>query len=205
MTVEPDVAPRTGTHSTELRSRILREATKLFANKGYAATSVREVVEASGCTKPALYYYFKSKDALFLEAIRAETAATTRILEQSMPHGGGAMRDFMTRGLEAYLEHVHSNPMGMRLLLRAELQRDEGQPIFDFDSLRTLHLQMLLQVLSYGVTTREVRSDVNLEDAAFALAGMVEQRMQLWLAGVPFPPDLPDRVLGLLFHGVAPR
>ena len=205
MTVPSEAtSPRPSAPTSELRTRILREATRLFAEKGYAATSVREVVEASGCTKPALYYYFKSKDALFLEAIHAETEASTHIIVQSMPSGDvTTVRAGMKRGLQAYVAHIRQNPMGMRLILRAELQRDEGQPAFDFDSLRTTQLQMIKDMLAHGVATGEIRKDVDLEDAAHAIAGMVEQRTQLWLAGVPMPEDMAERVLRIFFHGVA--
>jgi len=43
---------------------LARTALKLFARKGYTATSVNEIVEAAGVTKPMLYYYFKSKEQL---------------------------------------------------------------------------------------------------------------------------------------------
>jgi len=36
----------------------------LFATQGYDATSVREIVEGAGVTKPTLYYHFRSKEGL---------------------------------------------------------------------------------------------------------------------------------------------
>ena len=38
---------------------IARAAARLFAERGYDATSVREIVEAAGVAKPTLYYYFR--------------------------------------------------------------------------------------------------------------------------------------------------
>ncbi len=43
---------------------IARVAAKLFAERGYDATSIREIVEAAGVAKPTLYYYFRSKEGL---------------------------------------------------------------------------------------------------------------------------------------------
>jgi AcrR family transcriptional regulator len=43
---------------------IARAAARLFAKRGYDATSVREIVEAAGVAKPTLYYYFRSKEGL---------------------------------------------------------------------------------------------------------------------------------------------
>lgn len=62
----PLAPPRdTGTGSPVLprtRDRILDAALALFADKGYEATSMREIAEQLGMTKPALYYHFDSKE-----------------------------------------------------------------------------------------------------------------------------------------------
>lgn len=46
------------------RDRILHAALALFAEKGYEATSMREIAEQLGMTKAALYYHFDGKDAI---------------------------------------------------------------------------------------------------------------------------------------------
>lgn len=46
------------------RERILNQALRLFASRGYDDVSVNEVVEAAGITKPTLYHYFGSKRGL---------------------------------------------------------------------------------------------------------------------------------------------
>jgi AcrR family transcriptional regulator len=46
------------------RERILQVALDLFSERGYEATSLREIAESVGVTKAALYYYFPSKEAL---------------------------------------------------------------------------------------------------------------------------------------------
>ena len=53
-------------NSGDPRDRILRVAATLFAHKGYAGTSTREITEAARVTKPTLYYHFKSKKDLYL-------------------------------------------------------------------------------------------------------------------------------------------
>jgi AcrR family transcriptional regulator len=47
------------------RRQILRAALKHFANAGYAATSVQQIVGDAKVSKPALYYHFRDKAALF--------------------------------------------------------------------------------------------------------------------------------------------
>jgi AcrR family transcriptional regulator len=57
------VATPKGELSTVAR-HIARTAARLFAERGYDATSVREIVEAAGVAKPTMYYYFRSKEGL---------------------------------------------------------------------------------------------------------------------------------------------
>lgn len=52
------------------RERIPLVALQLFAEKGYEATSMREIAEHLGITKPALYYHFDSKEAIVRELLR---------------------------------------------------------------------------------------------------------------------------------------
>jgi TetR/AcrR family transcriptional regulator len=46
------------------RDEILARAAVLFADRGYPGTSMNEVAASCGVTKPALYHYFRDKDAL---------------------------------------------------------------------------------------------------------------------------------------------
>ncbi len=47
------------------KQEILKEALKLFAQKGYARTSLEEIAKNVGITKPAIYYHFKNKKHLY--------------------------------------------------------------------------------------------------------------------------------------------
>lgn len=49
------------------KTQIFAAAARVFATKGYGRASLQEVAEALGVTKPALYYYYRSKDELLFE------------------------------------------------------------------------------------------------------------------------------------------
>jgi AcrR family transcriptional regulator len=51
----------------DVRERIVASARKLFAERGYANTSIPNLASAAGVTRGALYFYFNSKQALFAE------------------------------------------------------------------------------------------------------------------------------------------
>ncbi|MBW2551954.1 MAG: helix-turn-helix transcriptional regulator, partial [Deltaproteobacteria bacterium] len=51
------------------REVILRTAERLFAERGFAATSVRDIVGEAGTSAPSLYHFFGSKENLVVELI----------------------------------------------------------------------------------------------------------------------------------------
>jgi AcrR family transcriptional regulator len=52
---------------TPVQERLLAAASRLFAERGFALTSVQEIVERAGVTKGAMYHYYSSKDDLLQE------------------------------------------------------------------------------------------------------------------------------------------
>jgi AcrR family transcriptional regulator len=53
----------------DTRARILDAARGLFADRGYAGTSIRDLAEALGMTKAALYYHFPGKAEILLALV----------------------------------------------------------------------------------------------------------------------------------------
>jgi AcrR family transcriptional regulator len=66
----------------ERREQILAESARLFAERGYHPTSVAEIVESLGVGKGVFYWYFESKEDLFLE-ILASSSQDLRRRQQS--------------------------------------------------------------------------------------------------------------------------
>lgn len=94
------------------RETILARAAELFAQRGYAGTSMNEVAEACGLSKPALYHYFKDKYALLVNiaeghVLRLE-AVVGEVLDQQLPaqeHLGQLIRCFVEEYADA--QHAH--------------------------------------------------------------------------------------------------
>ena len=61
---------------------IFKEAARLFSEKGYERTSMRAIAEAAGVSKPAIYYYFPNKDALFEEMLAATQEQVQETLDK---------------------------------------------------------------------------------------------------------------------------
>jgi AcrR family transcriptional regulator len=57
--------------TAETRERILQAAVELFSEKGFAATSVRDITTEAGTNVAAVNYYFNGKENLYMEAFRS--------------------------------------------------------------------------------------------------------------------------------------
>jgi AcrR family transcriptional regulator len=60
--------------SSETKQRIIRTALRIFLEKGYDGTSMREISTEAGVTKGGIYHHFKSKEDLFRQALSFITA-----------------------------------------------------------------------------------------------------------------------------------
>jgi AcrR family transcriptional regulator len=83
------------------RARVLQAALDLFAERGFAATSTRELSERLGFTKAALYYYFRTKDDLLAALIQPVLDQLTALITQTPVRPSAAARRAV---LAAYID-----------------------------------------------------------------------------------------------------
>lgn len=73
------------------RTRLLEAGVKLFSEKGYANTSVREIVELANVSKPILYYYFKSKEGMFRSIMAYALRQQEEMLAEALEKPGSVL------------------------------------------------------------------------------------------------------------------
>ena len=66
-------------HGQETRQRILRAATRIFAELGFHQTTVREICQSAEVNVAAINYHFRDKEGLYLEVLRAAHARANRV------------------------------------------------------------------------------------------------------------------------------
>src|SRR2546427_824545 len=115
--------------ASERRAVIEEAAARLFAQRGYAATTVADIVALAGVSKPMLYRHFESKKDLhmkLLERRRDELAAAPLdefLRGQSDPaHALPAM-------IDAWFAHVEEHPHTSRVLFQDAIGDDEVEAL----------------------------------------------------------------------------
>jgi TetR/AcrR family transcriptional regulator len=102
-------------HKTSSAGRILSTALDLFAVKGYDATSVREICEAAGITKPTLYHFFGSKDGVFQALVTGAFDEFRQHVEQGLA-GEGTLRDRLKLVARLLLADARERPKLWRFI-----------------------------------------------------------------------------------------
>jgi outer membrane protein len=67
------------------RQRLLDVGLRLFANRGYAGTSVQDITDEAQVTKPTLYYYFGNKEGLFQALVDHAMDERLRLMQEAAP------------------------------------------------------------------------------------------------------------------------
>lgn len=82
-----------------MRQRILETAGRLFAERGYAATSVRDIADELGIANPSLYHHFSSKAELLEEVLREPLDLVMQALVDAEALSGEARTRRIVEGL----------------------------------------------------------------------------------------------------------
>jgi AcrR family transcriptional regulator len=117
-------APSSRLPAARRRRQLLDVAVDVFAEKGFHGTSMDEVAEAAGVTKPVLYQHFDSKRELYLELL--EDVGSNLVAGVTAAVGGASgPRQQVEAGFEAYFEFVTEQTNAFRLLFGSGGRRDE--------------------------------------------------------------------------------
>ena len=153
------------------RARLLRAAVEVFDRKGYAAASVREIVERAGVAKPALYYHFGSKEGVLLAILNEATQEFRAAVSRGVEHRGSA-RDRLVLLCEGLYSLFMQNVPVVRVAHAIYFGPREGAPPFDFAVLDRALDEGIERILPDGIQRGEVRPAM-VNDVAMALMGAI--------------------------------
>jgi TetR/AcrR family transcriptional regulator, fatty acid metabolism regulator protein len=176
-----------GLQREETRKRILEAAAQVFAAKGFHNAAVDDIVKASGTSKGAVYFYFESKDQIFLCLVEDYASILAYEIQTAVQRG---------RGLVAQIE-------GAIVTLVQSFQRHRNLAKIvlidsfsvgpEFQGKRMALKAMLVEVLR-GYLDRAVEdgkiAPQDTETAAYVWLGAISEVVLRWLnTGKPDPLD----------------
>jgi AcrR family transcriptional regulator len=194
------VARRTGTTS----ERIVVAAVRLFAAKGFDATTVQEVVDAASVTKGALYHYFESKDDLLFEIYRSligrQMADLDRIVSARLD-AATTVRRIVVSLVETTAESVDETAVFVR-----EMHRLDADRMASFRSERRRYHETFRAVVEQAQEAGEFSSAVPAETTVLIALGVVNQ-LPTWYRpdGPKSPARLGAEIADFILAGLRPE
>jgi AcrR family transcriptional regulator len=175
----------------------------LFTSRGYAATSVREIVEMAGVTKPALYYHFESKEGIYLAIledlvkIADEAIAASRVVK-------GTARERLQGFLLGIYHIFEKKKAEVRMINAVFWGPAQGVPPFDFETFHHKLRSVISEIVAEGIAEGDLRA-ADPADVTLALMGVLSFNMDLTLAHpeLGLGQDGLRRTLDLVFAGLA--
>ena len=187
------------------RERLLCEAADLFSRKGYAATSVGEIVAAAGVTKPVLYYHFESKEGLYLRLMEEGLGAFRATVEAALLSDGTTVADRIGGLCEALVKCALGNLSIVRLTRGLHYAPPQGAPEFNSWEFPLTIRRALERLVEEGVRSKEF-FPIRSEDLVWAILGLISVCIDSNLVdpGIALTPSGVRSALNLVLAGVTP-
>lgn len=171
----------------DTRIRLLHAALQLFAERGFAQTSVRAIAQAAGTNVAAIAYHFGDKARLYT-ATFYEPFGSGSDLIPVFADPALTLQQALTAYFSGFLEPLKHDDLvtqSLRLHVRELLEPTHVWPELIERECRAPHLAML-QVLGRHMGVTQVDDDMHR--LAFSLAGLI---MQLWTQRDPLQAIAP--------------
>jgi AcrR family transcriptional regulator len=197
---------------TERPHELMDAALRVFAERGYRATTLEEVADAAGVSKSTLYQYFTGKSDLLLQALqhrrRAHLAEFEQVRRELTGPATVRLRLVVRKGYELWKRPEHLDVL--RLLL-GEVRTEAPEVLREWFRLTVASgWQLIAGLIEEGQAAGEFRRDADAEAIARIFAsGFVHQFLLQSQPGLeviaPFDMErLVDSGLDHLLHGLRP-
>jgi AcrR family transcriptional regulator len=121
MTDDDGAGPTTLAARRELiEGELFEKSSQLFAAKGFAGTTLQDIADAVGVSRPTLYHYIQSKDELLDRVVRDMTDMAAQLVDSVTTEIDDDPEDKLRRLIHAMVELVGNHPAQFRLLAQSE-------------------------------------------------------------------------------------
>lgn len=194
-------------HHSGTREQILQAALRIFADCGYAGTSIQQIVDKAGVSKPALYYYFSDKEDLFQALVHQAHDERYRLMQQAAAAGrtaAGKLEEIVA----AVFEFCVKNRELMRLAFATAFAApgetparskccEKGKRNFEF----------IRSLIELGQATGELNRGFSLDELAMGIYGQLNTHVMIQVLApeCPLNRSTAKRIVRLFLEGAARR
>jgi TetR/AcrR family transcriptional regulator len=164
--------------ATQTRERLLDEALTLFSRRGYAATGIRDILQAAGVTQPTLYHHFSDKASLLQTLIERHYGESQQRLEEIIASEAtvvGKLLAFVTSSFE----HCCVDPRVPRLMFQTYFGPTVPEIDGVLDRLTEKRFRLVVSIMEHGMRTGVLAAS-NAEFLALSFCSLVDQPLNIF-------------------------
>jgi TetR/AcrR family transcriptional regulator len=184
--------------------RTLKSALELFSGKGYEATSVREICEAAGITKPTLYHFYGSKEGVYRALVEGALERFSADMTRALAEQGG-LRHQLNSMARAYLDAAVRDPELARFVMALIHNPPDSAPSTDFVGFYQGIVAQVGERLEAAVARGEIAPGPTEVRLLVLMGALAEAMVGYLLCGRPeLTHPLADSLVGVVLAGWLP-
>jgi len=181
---------------------ILRTASQVFAQHGFAGASMRDISRAAGVSLAGLYYYFENKQHL-LYLIQSNTFTVVLENLRSRLHGAHEPAERLRLLVLNHIEYFLSHPNEMKVLSHEE--EALGEPYSEKVQAIKRRYYALAREIFDSIAAEGLAPGIHPRVAVLSLFGMMNWTYKWHKPSVdPDATELTAAIVGLFLHGILP-
>jgi len=148
--------------------KLLDAALHLFVSKGYRSTNLEQIAGAAGLTKGAVYFYFRSKEAVLVELLDRVEKVVVDGAARAVEDAGPAPTDKVVAFLHnaAKLGITHRDEVLLLILMSLEFKEREGKVRDRVDKIYRSTHALIERMIRAGRKSGEFRDDIPVRELA---------------------------------------
>lgn len=155
---------------------IIESTASIFNTKGYAGTSINDMIEVTGLTKGSIYGNFKNKDDVALEAFKYNFSIMSNLFSSEMEKKKTYREKLFVYPdvVENFIETKF--PKGGCPILNTAVESDDTHPLLKTQTVFAFNRWKgkIINLLKDGIACNEFNPDINLEQAALTILALLE-------------------------------
>jgi|SRR5271165_1586750 len=196
-------SPRRLRRSSEIRERLFRASLQLFAQKGFAETTVEDITNAADVGKGTFFNYFPSKDHILLAFGEMQLAKLRAAIDEARATTQ-PMPEFLRSLAERMTYEPARHPDIVRVLLLAYLSNSQVREAMLELQGRVLALHS--EMIQLGQDRGEIRSDLPASEIALVFRQTIFGTLLVWsLYGDSSLKSRMDSAFDVIWSGLLPR
>lgn len=155
--------------------QLMEAAERLFAERGFAGTSVRDIAEAAGVNLAMISYYFGSKEKL-MEAMFRYRGQHFQLQLQSMLQND-SMTSFqkMQKLIDDYIERIFAKQQFHKIMVREQMADGDGTIARLIFELKQTNQSLIRQLIQQGQQCGEFKKNLDVSFLMMTLIGTTSQ------------------------------